>query len=276
MNFELLSSIFSEWKIQRIHSLQDVESLLFDGDKLLVVVDEMPSTREWVKSWSSDRLSKFSECLVLAIEQSKGQGRMDRSWFADKDASLTFNYLCDAPTGIAPGLLSLLPAWAQVKVFKGLYELEGLDLKWPNDVLLRGKKCSGSLMELLPSSNGQKLSLGLGINVGAMKFPELLEPYSTYLSEGVDTVPEKEQVLFDVISCFKVGLQRLDASQWLLEEVQSFSSFCKGVLLEYELNGERQIGKSMGLTERGGLWIENDRGVVKEFYGSEIRKVRKF
>lgn len=275
MNLELLKSLFPDWEIITICSEREFQFNSIHHDKLLVVVDQLPSTRKWVKSWSAEVLSKFSECLVLAIEQSAGQGRMSRSWFADKNASLAFNYVCDAPAGVAPGLLSLLPAWSQIKVYGALYQLKHLDLKWPNDVLIGSKKCSGSLMEMLMSSNGQKLSLGLGINVGKMEFPMELKSVSTSLSEGVDTVPEREQVLSDIVSCFQAGMQRLDSPEWLLKDIQDFSSYVKGCWLEYELNGERQQGMSKGLTEQGGLWIENERGVVREFYGSEIHKIRK-
>jgi BirA family biotin operon repressor/biotin-[acetyl-CoA-carboxylase] ligase len=275
VDFELLNSIFPDWKIKHISILNEFQFSETYQSKLIIVVDQIPSTREWVKSWTTDQLTMFSQCLVVGVEQTAGQGRMDRRWFASPEASLTFNYLCDIPSSLNPGLLSLLAAWAQLKIYRDLYHVAELDLKWPNDVLLGNKKCSGSLMEILKTRNGQKLSLGLGVNIGKMEFPSELEQISTSLSQHSDEIPQREQVLCDLIQCFQVGMQRLDQPHWLLEDIQKASSYIKGAWLKYELNGEFQVGKSKGLTERGGLWIENERGVVREFYGSEIQRIRK-
>ena len=159
--------------------------------------------------------------------------------------------------------------------FNGLYSIQGIDLKWPNDILLNEKKCTGSLMEILSDAINPKLSLGLGVNVSQMKFPRELQSLSTSLiNAGVD-LPCREQILADLIECFKQGLKYLNEPQRIIDDYSTVSSFVKGVKLEYLQDDKQCFGISAGLSDSGGLWIQDEQGAVREYYGSEIQKVRK-
>jgi BirA family biotin operon repressor/biotin-[acetyl-CoA-carboxylase] ligase len=101
-----------------------------------------------------------SGAVLVAERQTAGRGRMGRQWHAEPDASLTFSLLHKLPRGIVPSGLSLAVG---VGIAEALRELgvDGVALKWPNDILRDGGKLSGILIELASSV----AVIGIGVNL---------------------------------------------------------------------------------------------------------------
>lgn len=101
-----------------------------------------------------------SGAVLVAERQTAGRGRMGRQWHAESDASLTFSLLHKLPRGIVPSGLSLAVG---VGIAEALRELgvDGVALKWPNDILRDGGKLSGILIELASSV----AVIGIGVNL---------------------------------------------------------------------------------------------------------------
>ncbi len=99
--------------------------------------------------------------VVVAEEQTAGRGRLARTWMSPARAGLTFSLLLrpQLPLERWPWL----PLWAGVGVARAVREQTGLaaDLKWPNDVLVHGRKVSGLLADVA----GGAVVLGIGVNV---------------------------------------------------------------------------------------------------------------
>lgn len=104
-----------------------------------------------------------SGTVVIATEQTAGRGRRGRSWFASPGDSLTFSLLWRFAPGTAPAGLSLAVG---VAVARALQEVGagGTALKWPNDILLNGRKLGGILIELVPGAPHAAV-IGIGINL---------------------------------------------------------------------------------------------------------------
>lgn len=102
--------------------------------------------------------------VIIADEQTTGRGRRNNKWFSPKGKGLYFSILfkkisCNAQ------LLNIIPAYA---VLETLYKLYGIKahIKWPNDILIKGKKIGGILVEL--KYIGKKLIyavIGIGLNL---------------------------------------------------------------------------------------------------------------
>ncbi len=126
--------------------------------------------------------------VVVAEQQTDGRGRLARSWVSPPRAGLTFSVLLGPdlfPAAWArPGWL---PLWGGLAVARALREQAGLDavLKWPNDVLVGGRKLGGLLAELpVPG----RAVLGIGLNVSTLR-TELPVPTATSMAlEGATTV----------------------------------------------------------------------------------------
>ncbi len=151
----------------------------------LIVLDEIDSTNSYLMQQTAgakdNKYVAHATCVAAQV-QTKGRGRRGRSWQAGLGASLTFSLLWRFQCG-ASGLsgLSLAVGVALVRALHGLGIAEA-QLKWPNDVLIKGKKLAGILIELQGDMEGPSTAvMGIGIN---MNLPESLR--STIDQPAVD------------------------------------------------------------------------------------------
>ncbi len=168
--------------------------MIFDVDFATILFQMAPSPegfkRKIVFLDSVDSTSLYAASLrdadegtvVLADEQKSGRGRLGRSWVSEKGKNLTFSLILKpgSPAEYS-GLISLL---AGLAVAETLETVAGLvpECKWPNDVLLKGKKVCGILTEA--TITGGRLSraiLGVGLNVNQARFPGAIQPPPTSL-----------------------------------------------------------------------------------------------
>ncbi len=125
----------------------------------LVFFQQLDSTNLELARNLSATSSHFS--AVIAASQSAGQGRLGRNWESPAKASLSLSIYLAPNTISEPGWATLLAALA---VKRAVAELGAVNcaVKWPNDVLVSGKKISGILAQLLP---GGDVILGIGLNL---------------------------------------------------------------------------------------------------------------
>ena len=129
--------------------------------------------------------------VVVTEHQVAGRGRLDRAWVSPPRAGLTLSVLLrpDLPTERWPWL----PLWGGVAVARTLREQTGVDavLKWPNDVLVSGRKLCGLLAEV-PAAGA--VVLGIGLNV-TTRVDELPRPDATSLALEGATTTDRDTVL---------------------------------------------------------------------------------
>ena len=108
--------------------------------------------------------------VLVADRQHAGRGRRGRQWLSWEGASLTFSTLWRfAPGAPAPAGLSLVAGLALARALEQL-GVHGVQLKWPNDVLVHGDKLAGILIDLLPSRGRPPAAvIGIGLN---LRLPE--------------------------------------------------------------------------------------------------------
>ncbi|WP_124727368.1 biotin--[acetyl-CoA-carboxylase] ligase [Staphylospora marina] len=142
-----------------------------------------PSTQILARKWAREGAAEGS--LVIAEEQVQGRGRMGRSWHSPPRAGIWMSLILRPPIPLAQAPhLTLL---ASVGVCLGIREFTGLPvtIKWPNDLLIHGKKVCGILTELRGEQDRiDHVVLGIGINVNAREehFPPELKPIATSLA----------------------------------------------------------------------------------------------
>lgn len=122
------------------------------------------------------RAHDMNPCLLVAEHQTHGRGRMGRSWHAQPGASLTFSLA--VPMDLAD--------WSGLSLAVGCAIAEGLEpqpatpprlqLKWPNDIWLDGRKLGGILIETVPAGSQRMAIIGIGLNVTRQDLtPQALE-----------------------------------------------------------------------------------------------------
>jgi BirA family biotin operon repressor/biotin-[acetyl-CoA-carboxylase] ligase len=132
------------------------------------------STNDVVAGWA--REGTTGPAIAAADEQTQGRGRSGRRWLTPPGSALAFSLLLDTANMFdnnALGRASGLGSLAVCEALETSFDLQPF-IKWPNDVLLNGKKVCGVLPEAHWSGERlQALILGIGINVAAKSLPDL-------------------------------------------------------------------------------------------------------
>jgi BirA family transcriptional regulator, biotin operon repressor / biotin---[acetyl-CoA-carboxylase] ligase len=175
--------------------------------------------------------------VLVAEEQTAGRGRMGRSWTSVPGASLTFSVLL-RPTSVPPARRGWLPLLTGVAVASALRSAVAVPamLKWPNDVLVGGRKLAGILAEQSP--DGSTVVVGVGLNVAtpedALPASPTGLPATSLLVEGADVA--REPLLVEV-------LRQLE--RWYLAFLSDSDPVRSGLLAEY-----RSLCGTLGRTVR--------------------------
>ncbi len=185
------------------------------GMKVLVL-EETGSTNDDAKTLSAQIADEF---VIWAKHQNAGRGREDRQWQAAKGSSLTFTYVIH-PTDKEKEFINqftALGALALTDVLSSAYELDA-EIKWPNDVLIEGKKVSGILTEISWSGSSiETIILGIGVNLKEEAFAnagELRFPATSLEAEGVK-IDSVQNLLEQLLNALHQRRQQLGSAQFL-------------------------------------------------------------
>jgi BirA family biotin operon repressor/biotin-[acetyl-CoA-carboxylase] ligase len=144
--------------------------------------EEVGSTNERAAAWAKDGAAEGS--VVVTEYQSEGRGRHGRTWDAQKGQNLMFSVvLRPAAHADRLGLITIAASVAVAEAIDDFVSPHRAALKWPNDVLLEGRKTCGMLLESSISNEraAAVVVLGVGLNVNQTDFPEPLVDTATSL-----------------------------------------------------------------------------------------------
>ena len=123
--------------------------------------EEIDSTNKELERLIGPSTKDFT--AVISASQTQGQGRLGRSWQSPKGSSLSLSVLIEKAWISEPGWLSLLAALAVTRTVRSL-GASTAGIKWPNDILVDGKKLCGILSQLFPSGSA---IVGIGVNLNS-------------------------------------------------------------------------------------------------------------
>jgi BirA family biotin operon repressor/biotin-[acetyl-CoA-carboxylase] ligase len=213
--------------------------------------------------------------VILADSQSRGKGRLGRSWESSPGANLHLSIILKPP--ICPSdapQITLLAGVAAARALSGVSGLKCL-IKWPNDILLRGKKLAGILAEM--EGEGSRVGfiiLGIGVNVNWRRedFPAGLGVTATSLraesgkeisraaaAAGLFRELEKEYTAF-IREGFSARLrEEWDRLSWINGKEVTLS------LPEGEISG-----RALGLDTDGALLLLDGKGKTRRFIAGDV------
>ena len=199
--------------------------------------------------------------VVVAEHQTAGRGRLDRSWETPARSALTFSLLVrpTAPAATWPWL-PLLVGYAVDKALKAAgFEAA---VKWPNDVLLDGRKVAGILVERIETPTGPAAVVGVGLNVG-MTADELPVPEATSLAVAGGSVPDRTDLLVAVLASvwesYAAWQEGGEPAGRRLAESYAAACATIGSEVRVELpSGETLTGLATGIDPSGSLLVEHD------------------
>jgi len=212
--------------------------------------------------------------VFLAEEQTAGRGRGAHSWDSARSTGIYCSVILRP--ALPPSNVLVMALAAGLAVHAAIEQVDARahpDLKWPNDVLIAGKKVCGILTEMnAEATRVRYLVVGIGINVNQSSFPKELE--NAAISLRMVTVSEWSRVeltaalLKSLDREYRLLIEDKDARHSILERFAEHSSWVRDKKVRIEENGSRIEGTTEGLDESGFLRVRTVNGVQTIFSGT--------
>jgi len=213
--------------------------------------------------------------VFLAEQQTTGRGRGANQWHSERSAGIYCSVLL-RPQVPPPDILVLSLA-AGLAVHAAVQELDERlhpDLKWPNDLLLEGKKFCGILTEMHAEVTRVKhVVVGIGINVNHQTFPPELRSIATSLALASGTQYSRVQLCAALLKSLDREYRNLQEQprESVLRRFSERSSTIRGVQVHVDENDGIE-GVTEGLDDHGFLQVRTTQGVRRVLSGTVIRQ----
>lgn len=239
--------------------------------------DEIGSTSDWAKALirRANGSADLEGTLVVANSQIAGRGRFDRRWHATAGKALLFSLILrESLTESSPALLARqLSIAAPVAGCRAIAVETGLSarIKYPNDVLLSGRKCCGILIESVTASKNSFAVLGVGINVNqsADELPSgsRITPTSIALESG------KQADLLKLLNAFLESLTALLDNPEAARQQMNLLCETLGNHVRIDTAYELVEGVAAGVTAEGALIVRTAIGIDKVIHSGDVVQV---
>jgi BirA family biotin operon repressor/biotin-[acetyl-CoA-carboxylase] ligase len=201
--------------------------------------------------------------VVLAEEQTAGRGRAGRKWISEKSAGISCSVLVRPQ--ISPSHAPLLTLVAGLAVRDAVAEELGSvpDIRWPNDILVQGRKFSGILTEMHAEPDRMHYAvIGIGINVNQAKMPAELAGIATSLRMETGRSHSRLEVLIRLLRHLDryYNLFLNEGSGPILRRFAEVSSYFQGKRVKITTSIETFTGTTAGLETSGVLRVMRDDG----------------
>lgn len=234
--------------------------------------NEVDSTQNEAQRWAETGAPEGA--LVIAEQQLSGRGRMGRSWVSPYTKGIWMSIVLRPSTPIhcAPQL-TLLTAVALCRSLRRLTELE-IGIKWPNDLLIDGRKISGILLESAAEDERIKYIVagtGISVNLDLTDYPEELLARATSLSIQAGRKFSREVVIAE----FMLEWEQL-YDLYLKEGFGPIGALWEALSVSLQKNVTIQtpqgelFGRAIGLHDSGAIQLQLDSGEVKLVFSGEM------
>ena len=214
---------------------------------------------------------------VIAEAQTAGRGRLGRPFFSPPYQNLYVSIVLRPRLDTSAAATLLLAAGISVAetVTSLLQSAEGIEIKWPNDVLLDGRKTSGILMELGTEEarlSHAVLGIGVNLNVDPDLFPEEFRARATSLSQFSGARVDRlafTRLLFESLE------STIDAHQekgWesLVPRFESFFQMTGREVSIQQIGGDALKGTVLGVQHNGALLVQSETGQAVEVLAGDV------
>ena len=215
--------------------------------------------------------------VVVAEEQTAGRGRLGRTWYSEKSSGIYLSVILRPP--FSPSAAPILTLMAGVAAQQTLSAITGLgvDIRWPNDLLVNGKKVAGILTEMNAELGRlHAVVLGIGINVNHREMPSSLKPTATSLRIESQRPWSRVQIcvalLKDLTSYYHLLLEK--GSGAIAERWAAASSYAEGKRIRIVTPEAESLATTIGLDPSGALRVRYDDLHEEALVAGEIAEVR--
>jgi BirA family biotin operon repressor/biotin-[acetyl-CoA-carboxylase] ligase len=215
--------------------------------------------------------------VVLAEEQTAGRGRAGRTWHSERASGIYVTLLLRPK--ISPVQAPLLTMMAGLSAHAAIEAQTGLrpDVKWPNDLMLNGKKLGGILTEMHAEPTLVRFVIvGIGLNVNQEKFPADLSGTATSLRAETGKAQSRLELLARLLREFETDYNRFlrEGSRSITERFPQVSSYARGKRVRVSNGSESYAGVTAGLLPEGLLQVQREDGALVTVFAGDVAEIR--
>ncbi len=211
--------------------------------------------------------------VVLAEEQSAGRGREGRAWHSERASGIYMTVLLRPE--ISPTEAPLLTLLAGLAARDAIAEQTGItpDLRWPNDLLLGGKKLGGILTEMHAEPERIRfVIIGIGLNVNHARMPDKLEEIATSLRMETGRSHSRLELAVKLLGRLESYYNQFlkQGSRSILDRFAEVSSFARGKRVRIANGRETFVGTTDGLAPNGLLRVKREDGRIETVISGDV------
>jgi BirA family biotin operon repressor/biotin-[acetyl-CoA-carboxylase] ligase len=215
--------------------------------------------------------------VVVAEEQAAGRGRLGRAWYSEKSNGIYASIILRPPLSpVAAPVLTLMAGAAAQKAVSSTTGL-AVDIRWPNDLLVNGKKVCGILTEMSAELDRvHAVVLGIGINVNNPQMPAELEDTATSLRmeahRGISRVHLLAALLRELERHYHLLLK--EGNSAITERWAAASTFAWGKRVRVVTGAGEMLATTAGIDSNGALRIRHDDDREESLAAGEVVEVK--
>ena len=237
----------------------------------LLFFNEIDSTNDELKR----RAAKGAKEGLIAVAdiQTRGKGRRGREWTTPEGVNIAMSYLLrpKLQPDTAP-MMTLIMAMAAAKGIRDLSSLE-TRIKWPNDIVVNGKKLVGILTEMTAEPDYiHEVIVGTGINVNTEVFPDEIKDTATSMRIEGGRAYSRSEVVAAVTEAFEGYYEAFLKAGDLRELKNEYNEICANAGAEVRVLDPRgeYNGMAQGIDDKGELLIVKEDGSRERVYAGEV------
>lgn len=236
----------------------------------IIVVDSAESTNDLLKQLAKNNINEG--LVVTAKYQTQGKGRRGRTWCSNP-GGLYFSVLLRPKLPLTEvAKITLLAGITVVEILRSMYGLPAV-LKWPNDVLVNGKKICGILVELSADSESvHHVIVGVGINCNQSSdsWPPALCHIATSLATETNNTIDRKQLLEQILAHLEHYYLRFrEDKNFLLKLARQYTSLL-GKTVQVITNNETYIATAIDISENGALIVQKQDGCRFSLWAADV------
>jgi len=215
--------------------------------------------------------------VVVAEEQTAGRGRLGRTWYSEKSSGIYVSVILRPP--LSPAAAPILTLMAGVSAQHALSAVTGLgvDIRWPNDLLVNGKKVAGILTEMSAELGRlHAVVLGIGINVNHLEMPAGLKPTATSLriesQRSWSRLPILVALLKEMEKFYHLLLEKGNGA--IIQGWAAASTYAQGKPIRIVTGEGEARATTLGLDPSGALRVRYDDSREEALVAGEIAEVK--
>ena len=205
--------------------------------------------------------------VFLADYQTDGRGRRGRIWRAARGQNLTFSVILRLP--ISGAIIGMVPLAACLGVSEAIAKVVSPSkpqLKWPNDILLEGRKICGMLLQSFGAPMAPVV-LGIGLNVNQITFPPELSYYATSLFLSTGRPVDRASMMAEVLVHLEKSFELLSTNPALVRKRYTENLIGVGKSCRITRVNDELVGTLIGIEESGALILETSKGLHTIYAG---------